>query len=125
MIDTQYLTKVFKDKLAETGSFDAAFLKAVWVAYQQGYNELDWSGKRIDEIGQNGNTGDHYEKTSGEGLPPTDGVRSSLHVYDDNTDTRVVLRPVKPKRKSRALCVVRRRRPVNSGQYQPKTSRGV
>jgi hypothetical protein len=36
MIDVQQLRKVFQDKLAKTGDLDDAFIKAVWVAYQQG-----------------------------------------------------------------------------------------
>jgi hypothetical protein len=36
MIDVQQLREVFQDKLAKTGNLDDAFIKAVWVAYQQG-----------------------------------------------------------------------------------------
>lgn len=39
MIDAAELKRVFAEKLAETGSQDAAFLKAVWVAYQQGLED--------------------------------------------------------------------------------------
>lgn len=35
MIDIAELRKVFADKLAATGSLDAAFTKAVWVTYQR------------------------------------------------------------------------------------------
>jgi hypothetical protein len=36
MINMEELIKVFGEKLAKTGSFDAAFTKAMWVAYQAG-----------------------------------------------------------------------------------------
>jgi hypothetical protein len=36
MIDVQQLKEVFQDKLVKTGDMDDAFIKAVWVAYQQG-----------------------------------------------------------------------------------------
>jgi hypothetical protein len=36
MIDVQQLREVFQDKLVKTGNLDDAFIKAVWVAYQQG-----------------------------------------------------------------------------------------
>lgn len=39
MITTEYLKQLFADKLAKTGSVDAAFTKAVWVAYKQGYSD--------------------------------------------------------------------------------------
>lgn len=36
MTDAKELLKVFREKLEQTGSLDAAFLKVVWVAYKQG-----------------------------------------------------------------------------------------
>jgi hypothetical protein len=45
MITTDELTEIFHKKLAETGSLDQAFKKAVWVAYQRGLAE----GKDTDE----------------------------------------------------------------------------
>lgn len=36
MIDVQYLREIFCEKLKATGDMDRAFVKAVWVAYQQG-----------------------------------------------------------------------------------------
>ena len=36
MTTKQELLEIFKDKLAKTGSLDAAFLKVVWIAYQKG-----------------------------------------------------------------------------------------
>jgi hypothetical protein len=36
MLTTDKLRMVFKDKLEKTGSLDAAFTKAVWVAYKRG-----------------------------------------------------------------------------------------
>lgn len=39
MIDTAYLKQIFTDKLAKTGSFDDAFTKATWVAYNQGLED--------------------------------------------------------------------------------------
>jgi hypothetical protein len=39
MIDVQQLREVFQDKLAKTGNLDDAFIKAVWVAYQQGLED--------------------------------------------------------------------------------------
>jgi hypothetical protein len=36
IIDMTELTRLFKEKLDVTGSMDAAFKKAVWVAYQSG-----------------------------------------------------------------------------------------
>lgn len=39
MISTQQLKELFQEKLAETGSMDAAFTKAVWVAYTNGFED--------------------------------------------------------------------------------------
>ena len=39
MIDVQQLREVFQEKLAKTGDLDDAFIKAVWVAYQQGLKD--------------------------------------------------------------------------------------
>lgn len=39
MIDTAYLKQIFNEKLAQTGSFDDAFTKAVWVAFQEGIKD--------------------------------------------------------------------------------------
>ena len=39
MITVGELRKVFSEKLERTGSFDAAFTKAVWVAFQDGMKE--------------------------------------------------------------------------------------
>lgn len=36
MLTDQILLDIFRDKLLKTGSLDAAFLKAVWVAYNRG-----------------------------------------------------------------------------------------
>lgn len=36
MIEVDKLKRVFYDKLKKTGSMDAAFTKALWIAYQQG-----------------------------------------------------------------------------------------
>jgi hypothetical protein len=36
MISVDILLKVFAEKLIATDSFDAAFKKAVWVAYKEG-----------------------------------------------------------------------------------------
>lgn len=36
MITKEELTKIYQDKLAKTGSFDEAFLKAIWCAYKAG-----------------------------------------------------------------------------------------
>jgi hypothetical protein len=38
MISVDELKAVFQDKLERTGSLDAAFTKAVWVAFKKGYN---------------------------------------------------------------------------------------
>lgn len=40
MINIEELKKVFNEKLAATGSLDAAFTKAVWVAYLKGLEEV-------------------------------------------------------------------------------------
>jgi hypothetical protein len=37
MLDIAYLKQLFNAKLAETGSFDDAFVKAVWIAFKLGY----------------------------------------------------------------------------------------
>lgn len=37
MLDIAYLKQLFNAKLAETGSFDAAFTKAVWASFRLGY----------------------------------------------------------------------------------------
>lgn len=39
MIDISYLKTLFQEKLEDTGSLDAAFTKAVWVAYKQGIED--------------------------------------------------------------------------------------
>lgn len=39
MIDVQKLREVFAEKLNKTGNLDDAFIKAVWVAYQQGVDD--------------------------------------------------------------------------------------
>lgn len=39
MISTDELKKIFNDKLAKTGSLDAAFTKATWVAYKNGISD--------------------------------------------------------------------------------------
>jgi hypothetical protein len=39
MIQTEQLKQIFQDKLAATGSMDAAFTKAVWVAYKAGLDD--------------------------------------------------------------------------------------
>lgn len=36
MTDAKQLLKIFRDKLEQTGSLDAAFLKAVWIAFNKG-----------------------------------------------------------------------------------------
>jgi hypothetical protein len=36
MLTTQILLDIFRDKLAKENSLDAAFTKAVWVAYNRG-----------------------------------------------------------------------------------------
>lgn len=39
MINTDQLKQLFQEKLAATGSLDAAFTKAVWVAYTSGFDD--------------------------------------------------------------------------------------
>jgi hypothetical protein len=39
MINTEQLKQLFQEKLAATGSMDAAFTKAVWVAYTSGFED--------------------------------------------------------------------------------------
>lgn len=39
MINTDQLKQLFQEKLAATGSMDAAFTKAVWVAYTAGFDD--------------------------------------------------------------------------------------
>lgn len=39
MIEISTLRTVFHEKLAATNSFDAAFTKAVWVAYKEGLKD--------------------------------------------------------------------------------------
>jgi hypothetical protein len=39
MTGIEELRALYLDKLARTGSFDKAFLKACWVAYERGYKE--------------------------------------------------------------------------------------
>jgi len=41
MLDVNTLKPVFADKLAETGSLDAAFLKCIWIAYKQGIEDAN------------------------------------------------------------------------------------
>jgi len=41
MINAQELKEIFNAKLKEKGSLDAAFLKAIWVAYQQGITDAN------------------------------------------------------------------------------------
>ena len=55
MIGMEELTKVFNDKLVKTGSLDAAFTKAVWVAFKRGYN-IGYAASEQDRMGtvQNG-----------------------------------------------------------------------
>lgn len=36
MIDVEYLSRLYAEKLLATNDHQAAFLKAVWVAYQHG-----------------------------------------------------------------------------------------
>ena len=44
------LRDLYRDKLERTGSFDAAFTKAVWVAYQKGIEEeASRHALRVDE----------------------------------------------------------------------------
>ena len=38
MIGVEQLKELYLKKLEKTGSFDEAFVKAVWVAYIKGYN---------------------------------------------------------------------------------------
>lgn len=39
MILTEQLIKAFNEKIAKTGSLDAAFTKAVWLAYNAGLKD--------------------------------------------------------------------------------------
>lgn len=39
MITTDELLQIFSEKLLKTGSFDKAFLKATWRAYQEGIKD--------------------------------------------------------------------------------------
>lgn len=39
MIDVKDLIEVFREKLLRTGSLDAAFTKAVWIAYKAGLKD--------------------------------------------------------------------------------------
>lgn len=39
MVTIEQLQQVFAEKLLATGSFDAAFMKAVWIAYKQGISD--------------------------------------------------------------------------------------
>ena len=39
MIDVDFLRKVFAEKLEKELDLDAAFVKAVWVAYKQGVED--------------------------------------------------------------------------------------
>jgi hypothetical protein len=39
VISVAELMKVFRDKLTKTGSLDAAFTKAVWIAYNAGLEQ--------------------------------------------------------------------------------------
>jgi hypothetical protein len=39
MINIETLREAFAEKLARTGSMDAAFTKAVWLAYKAGIND--------------------------------------------------------------------------------------
>jgi len=41
MINVEELKAIFNAKLAKTGSLDEAFLKAVWVAFQQGMSDAN------------------------------------------------------------------------------------
>ena len=50
MIGMEELTKVFNDKLVKTGSLDAAFTKAVWVAFKKGYN-IGYAASEQDTMG--------------------------------------------------------------------------
>jgi hypothetical protein len=43
MISVDELKQAFNDKLAQTGSLDSAFTKAVWIAYKQGLNDMKCS----------------------------------------------------------------------------------
>lgn len=57
MVDVKELKTVFNDKLARTGSFDEAFTKAVWIAFNKGIEE---ERNRITEV----------IKTNTEAIPP-------------------------------------------------------
>lgn len=48
MTTSDELLSVFRDKLQQTGSLDAAFLKAVWMAYKKGIED----GKEIAAAGK-------------------------------------------------------------------------
>lgn len=50
MINVSTLRQVFNEKLEKTGSMDAAFTKAVWVAYQKGVED---AGKEEQSIERN------------------------------------------------------------------------
>jgi len=41
MINVEELKEIFNAKLKETGSLDAAFLKACWVSYQKGLSDAN------------------------------------------------------------------------------------
>jgi hypothetical protein len=50
MIGVDELKAVFQDKLERTGSLDAAFTKAVWVAFKKGY-EIGYKACQQDTMG--------------------------------------------------------------------------
>jgi hypothetical protein len=45
MITVSKLVAIFTEKLVKTGSFDAAFTKAVWVAYKEGVKDGQYTHK--------------------------------------------------------------------------------
>jgi hypothetical protein len=49
MINVSELRKVFKDKLNATDNMDAAFVKAVWVAYLQGLKDAEVNNVVVPE----------------------------------------------------------------------------
>lgn len=54
MLDKAELLRIFKDKLASSGSLDDAFLKAVWVAYKQGIADAPVSAASVPPCGGGG-----------------------------------------------------------------------
>jgi hypothetical protein len=47
MTDIQELKDLFRAKLERTGSLDAAFTKAVWVAYKAGYADGQTNSEHV------------------------------------------------------------------------------